>query len=291
MTYDEYLARTSNLPSIDILETMATFSCTLACKSCTNYSDYNMRGGYVRWSTMQAWLDQLFPRLRVISFHIIGGEPFLNPELALWVRSFRQRYPHVMLKIVTNGTLLHKNWWIIDAMRELGMMSLDVSMHQPNASYIEAAKTKLLESFSWQLQPNGSYHDPDKILNLSFDLTRSFIKTYRGSYGNMKPYDSDPRESIKICCQAYCPLLVDGQLYKCSSLGLLHRVLNDHGQLDDPDWQPFLNRGLPLDCSDDELAAWAANYTLPHDVCRMCPSARNNPFHDHLRTVRSKMKD
>lgn len=265
------------MPYIDLLETMATFSCTLSCKFCTNYSDYNMRGGYVRWSQMQLWLDQLFARLTVGQFHIIGGEPFLNPELKLWVESFRQRYPTVRLKIVTNGTLLNKNMWIIDAMQTHGNIILEISNHQPHLTYVDEFKDEILKRLNWD---NSS----------SFEISKNdvFLKTYKNEYGNMKPYNNNPAEAFDICTQQMCPLLVDGKLYKCSSVGMLHRVLKDHNQLDDVDWQPYLGTGLALDCSDEELEAYANNYNKPNPICRMCPTAKDNAWYSHLDNVTSK---
>lgn len=278
------------MPYIDLLETMATFSCTLSCKFCTNYSDYNMRGGYVRWSQMQEWLDKLFARLTVGQFHIIGGEPFLNPELKLWVESFRQRYPTVKLKIVTNGTLLNKHMWIIDAMQTYGNIILEISNHQPHLPYVNEFKDEILKRIDWQELNYNNYSHEWIANDLSFQISKSesFLKTYKNEYGNMKPYNNNPTEAFSICTQQMCPLLVDGKLYKCSTVGLLDRVLKDHNQLEDIDWQEYLDTGLALDCSDKELQAYANNYNKPHSICRMCPTSKDNAWHNHLNSVTSK---
>lgn len=288
--YGEFERATNHLPRISLLETMATFSCTLACRSCTNYSDYGMKGGYVRWSQMQDWLDVLFTRLRVDCFSVIGGEPFLNPELENWVNSFRERYPYITLMILTNATLLDKNWWILDSMAKHGMIYLKMTNHQPNLGYFEAAKRKLLDNFPWQYQGDDYWFEPSKILDLRIESPPIFMRTFRGEYGNMKPYDNDPAEAFKICNQQICPLFVDGKLYKCSTAGLLHRVLKDHSQLDDLDWQPYVDKGLTLDCSDQELEAYADNFGKPHAICRMCPISKDDPYHKHFSSVQSRMK-
>lgn len=278
-------------PHIDLLETMATFSCTLSCKFCTNYSDYNMRGGYVRWSQMQDWLDVLFDRLSVGQFQIIGGEPFLNPELKLWVNSFRQRYSsEITLKIVTNGTLLHKNMWIIDSMKEYSDIVLEISNHQPHLPYVTEFKNEILKHFDWDNVGYNGYCDEWRYKTLSFQISNNnvFLKTYKNEYGNMKPYNNNPVEAFEICTQQMCPLFVDGKLYKCSTVGMLHRVLKDHNQLDDIDWQPYLGTGLALDCSDEELLAYANNFNKPNPVCRMCPTAKDNAWHNHLDNVTRK---
>jgi len=280
---------TAGLPRVQLLETMATFSCTLACRSCTNYSDYGMKGGYVRWAQMQEWLDLLFTRLRVDCFSIIGGEPFLNPELRLWIENFRERYPYVMLMILSNATLLDKNWWILDSMEKHGMIYLKLTNHQPNAGYFQAAKQVILDRFPWRYEGDNQWFEPNKILDLRIESPDTFLRTFRGEYANMKPYDSDPAEAFKICNQQICPLLVDGKLYKCSSIGMLDRALSDHGLSQDQDWQPYKDSGIALDCDDSVLKAWADNIGKPHRVCRMCPTPNDRPFHGHYDTVISRI--
>jgi len=238
---------------------------------------------------MQDWLDILFTRLRVDCFSVIGGEPFLNPELSTWVESFRTRYPYITLMILTNATVLDKNWWILDSMRKHGMIYLKMTNHQPHLRYFDAAKEKILSSFEWQDQGDGLWFEPTKILDFRIESPPRFMRTFQGEYGNMKPYGNDPAEAFKICNQQLCPILVDGMLYKCSTAGLLRRALQDHDQISDADWSRYINSGLSLNCTDRELRAWADNYGKPHAICSMCPTSKDRPFHNHFDTVEARM--
>ena len=106
----------------------------------------------------------------------------------------------------------------------------------------------------------------------------------------MKPYNSDPIKAIDICEQRTCPLLHQGKLYKCSSLALLDQVLEDHNQLGDIDWQPYIDQGLRLDCDQTILEQWVDNYDNPHRLCSMCPTEENAAFHPHWGSVINKIK-
>jgi sulfatase maturation enzyme AslB (radical SAM superfamily) len=286
----DYLEATEHLPRIQYLETMTTYACTLSCKWCTNYSDYGMKGGYVKWETIKPTLDKLFSRMRVDCFGFIGGEPFLNPELETWVREFKTNYPYVTLMILTNGQLFMKNQWILDCMEEYGMIYLKVSEHQPGEPYFEDMINTIKNRFSWKQVDSELYFYQEKILDFEIAKLPTFLKTYQGEYGSMKPYNSNPDEAFKICNQQICPILEDGKLYKCSSVGMLNRVLGDHNQLDDSDWQPYLNTGLSLDCTDEELRAWADNFGKPNEICRMCPTHQDTPYYPHYQNVTSNLK-
>jgi sulfatase maturation enzyme AslB (radical SAM superfamily) len=287
LSYTEFDQATKDLPRISYLETMLTYACTLSCKSCTNYSDYGMKGGYVKWSDVKPTLDSWFDRIRVDCFGFIGGEPLMNPELETWVRNFRTEYPYTTVMIVTNAQLFMKNLWLLDAMEELGMIYLKFTNHIPNAAYFKQAVDTVMTRFDWKWVPEWErYFYQEKILDFLVSETPTFMKTYLGEYGSMKPYNNNPNEAFQICNQQICPLLYNGKLYKCSSLGMLERVLGDHNQLTDPDWAPYVtNQGLGIDCTDKELQVWADNFGLPIKECSMCPTARDNPFHPHYPDV------
>jgi sulfatase maturation enzyme AslB (radical SAM superfamily) len=288
--FDEWDAATKDLPRIKYLETMTTYACTLSCRWCTNYSDYGMKGGYVKWDTVKPWLDHWFSKVRVDCFGFIGGEPLLNPELETWVREFRTNYPYVTLMILTNTQLFMDNLWLLDCMEEYGMIYLKFSKHQEKTNYFPRAVSEVLNRFKWEQTSDSHYFNSNPILDFEIAELPEFLKTYKGEYGSMKPYSNSPSEAFKICNQQVCPILENGQLYKCSSVGMLHRVLKDHDQLNDEDWSPYLNTGLSMNCSDKELQQWVDNFGKPHSVCSMCPTSQDKPFYPHYPNVRSKIQ-
>ena len=257
-----------------------------------------MPGGYVRWNELESVLSRWSSRIDIKVFGIIGGEPFLNPELDLWIKNLRYQYPSMEVMVVTNAQLFLQNLWFLDVMREVGNIHLKFSVHQPNANYLKNAVDTVLKRFKWEAADSNNEQSEIKSYsaenNIHFQIAAhsSFLKTYQGVYGSMKPYNNNPIESFKICVQKECPLLYQGKLYKCSSLALLKQVLGDHKQLDDADWHPYLDEkiGLDVNCSDIDLERWVNNYAKPHSVCRMCPTEKDHPYRPHWPMVINKTK-
>lgn len=288
--YDEYNLSTAHLPLLPYCETMVTHGCTLSCYGCSNYSDYGMPDGNIRYEQIRPAFEKFFARVRCDCFGFIGGEPFLNKDFANWVHGFRRDYPYTMMMVSTNGQLFHDNLWFVDAMMEYGMFHLKFSDHLPEENYIQDAVDLIKSKFDFEPDGDGQWWCRDRAVALSVDPARDFVKTYRGEYSNMKPYDNDAVQAWEPCSQKTCPLLYKDQLFKCSSLALLEPVLRDHGHLNDPDWQPYLGTGLSLDCADQDLLAFVDNFNQPHPkYCRMCPSQQDDAWFVSHGRVKNKM--
>lgn len=271
------------------LETQVTYGCTLSCLGCTNYSDYPMSGGNVAWEDFRPQFEQLVSRIQVESFGFIGGEPFLHNDFQNWVVQFKEKFPYITLMIVSNATLLSKNWWILDVMEEYGMIYLKLSDHTPGSTYFKDAVDKIMSRFHW-VEENMRWFNQEHILDFETVTSDVFLKTYKNTFNDMKPYDSNPADAFKICNQTKCPLFQEGKLYKCSSVGMLDRVLEDHNLHDDPDWQPYVNTGLDVYTATDlEISNFCNNYEKPHSLCRMCPTAKDRPYIKHYSTVVNKI--
>jgi hypothetical protein len=79
------------------------------------------------------------------------------------------------------------------------------------------------------------------------------------------------------CCSEMCSFLIDKKLYKCGALGTLHRFLEKHNQLDDTDWQKYLNY-TPLDltsCTQEQVQQFSDTKYSSISQCDMCPSKGN----------------
>lgn len=290
--YDDFHVHTKHLPEIQYIETMVTHGCTLACTGCTNYSDYGMSGGNVSWDEHFEDLKVLFNRLRVGCYGFIGGEPFMHNKFKEWVVNFKEEFPYVTLMVLTNAQMFAENAdWFLDCMERYGMIYLKMTNHIPGAEYFEQARQQVLNRFDWQEQEPNLWFNQEHVIDFRVEDVPTFMKIVKGNYGNNKPYNNDPVEAFEICNQKICPLFYEGKLHKCSTIGMLDRMLSDHGQLDDPDWAPYINQGLDIrTISDERLQAWVDNYGKPHNtLCRMCPTTKDNVFFDHIPLVVNKL--
>lgn len=254
---------------IPFIEIELAEACNLSCEGCTNYSDY-VHGGWLSWAIGSTWITPWLDRVNIKTLSLIGGEPLLNPELGIWLLELRKLLPDTHIQVVTNGILIHKHPAILDYLYTIGNSTLDVSAHLPKDPNFLKSVDLVVKYPNWQKNSNFLKYNGQ---------TNYFLKTYRGDFKTMKPYNSEPTKAFAICCQQTCPLIHQGKLYKCSSIAKLPMVLSDWGHLNDPDWQNYLSyQGLSSDCSDLELSQWIDNYGKPAKICQMCPDISQRPM-------------
>ena len=69
--------------------------------------------------------------------------------------------------------------------------------------------------------------------------------------------------------------MFNGRMYKCSTLGGLEQTLDRFGNTD-PAWDPYKGKYITPDSPDEDIEAFLNNYGRPHQVCTMCPTARDD---------------
>ena len=88
------------------IEIHAIDGCNLNCRGCVHFSPLYKRDSV----DDQERLDDIEKVSKisqnVLSFYILGGEPFLNKNLNLYIKKARNAFPDTDIQIVTNGLLL-----------------------------------------------------------------------------------------------------------------------------------------------------------------------------------------
>ena len=94
--------------TIPYLEMPITHICSIHCDGCSAYSNYNIKQT-VALSDVRLWLREWSRRIEPGQFRILGGEPFLHPNLPEIILSVRQFWPAAHIQICTNGHNLDRH--------------------------------------------------------------------------------------------------------------------------------------------------------------------------------------
>lgn len=278
-------------PTLPFVETMASYACNLSCTGCTNYSDLHLKGN-ISWETCKFWLEQWLEKVNIEGFGIIGGEPLANPEINQWIIGLRSLMPNAQLRFTTNGLLLHKKFEIVDLLHNVGNSVLKISVHLENHYAIENVIERIFSRYKFEEIEEFGIRRYRTSNNFKFQINRpsTFLKTYRNNYTEMLPHKSNPDDSFEICVQKTCPLLYKGNIYKCSTSGMLFDILKKFKREKIDDWQPYIkyNGISPLD-SDITISNFISNFGKAENICAMCPTKDDHSSHlDHYKTVRRK---
>ena len=262
--------------TLPFVETMITYACNLSCAGCTNYSDYNMKGS-VSWEQGKEWLNAWIERVEIADFGIMGGEPTLNPECEQWIYGVRSLLPNSQIRFTTNGVNFHKNSQVLDWCVDVGNTVFKFTLHE-DKPYAKDAINFVFKKYEWK--PITEYGinrwiGPNQT-RFQINSPTQFFKTYQGTFGSMKPHNNNPKDAFDMCIQQTCPLLYEGSIYKCSSIALLNRVLNDWKQPITNDWKPYTDYiGITPNSSDREIRQFIKNFGRPHKICSMCPTKKD----------------
>ena len=145
--------------------------CNLNCKCCSTYAPLAKE----EFCDLQVFTDDLTQLKsvvgdRLLSLHLLGGEPLLHPDIEKFIVAARTVYPEIYIDVVTNGLLARKmpeSFW--NTLREQNVV-LQFSAYPINLSYVELvelAHSKGVRSFTFRgdqridvftrkgLDPNG----------------------------------------------------------------------------------------------------------------------------------------
>lgn len=218
--------------SFDTLSIYITHNCGLSCHLCASYNNYAVKGHY-DFDNAKLRLEKWGEVLNIRQITIIGGEPFLHPDVDRWVRGIVQAFKYCNdIRVFTGLTgqklLKYKN--IIRGWFELGVVT-QISVHDKNA-WQEAIETA--EQIFEEL-PFKKEHGVD---HCSFDLNKvEFFYKDRLVFNVYEQWDFFPHSQKEIIdgkiymhendpeiahskCHCNSPYIVDGYLYKCVLTGV-----------------------------------------------------------------------
>lgn len=276
-------------PVIPFLEMQVNRACNLSCKGCTTFSDLKW-SGYHTWAEGRSWLEPWLEHVELPAIGYMGGEPLLNPNIQEWIEGVSEMLPHSQQRFVTNGTLLQKNWNVFHALRKHGNSVFKITQHVSTPA-LQDAIDWIFDTFDWeQVTEFGITRWRERGTDFRFQITKpeTFMIMFKGDYENMAPFNNNPAEAFKECCQQRCPLLYMGKIYKCGHLAHIEDLLERFDRPNYDDWLPALGHDHN---PGDNMQAFADNFGKPHSICRICPSAKDKDnFIDHYKNVDIKTK-
>jgi len=191
-----------NLVHIFQTDVLVTEKCTLACSHCNMFMPHFVAPIHRDFKTITDDIDSFFNVVDYVSiFHLVGGEPFLYPNIENVVKHIITNYIHKIDKLIitTNGTILPK-----DSMLELLKINdviLSVSDYTDKLENIKGKVLKVLDIFKAK---NINHYVRNEIEWYDFGDLR--VKVGRTDDELIKHFDS---------CTAPFRGLNDGKFYYC----------------------------------------------------------------------------
>lgn len=134
-------------PVLGYLEFDVSGHCNLRCKGCSHLSNLVKEpvcGDLNRFREHMTRLREVFGHIEV--FRLVGGEPFLNPDVGQFAAAVREAFPDTTLYVVSNGLLIPRvKKEILDAIRESNAV-VYISYYPPTVKMTDRIKARLDES-------------------------------------------------------------------------------------------------------------------------------------------------
>lgn len=170
--------------------------CNLNCKGCNHYSpifEKKYPNVDVRIRDVER-IVELYDA--IVAFGLIGGEPFLSPDIEEYIKRTRNLLPKTEIEMVTNGLLIPKlDSRILECIKD-NNITISISQYVPTLKIIDKIKSRLEE------------YNIDYVLKSAMSK-KKFYKTL-----------SLKKDSIyeKKCISRGCINICDGKIAKCPSV-------------------------------------------------------------------------
>lgn len=200
--------------------------CNLTCSDCVFLSPFNFLG-IQDWNESKDKYEKWAEILELDQIVCFGGEPYLNPQLEIWLQEFNRLWPKSDLELDTNGTRLKKGSALTRQFLQRRQNSLRISVHD-KTEWNDIQKN--LET----ILDDREYYTTDESINSDLKIsyydkhTKEFLAVMLSQDTMMPPYfdkvengtvylgmGGDQEESHKNCPFNDVYTFQDGLVYKC----------------------------------------------------------------------------
>ena len=182
-------------PILPYMEYHVSDFCNLKCKRCGHFSNLVSEKIFPDINEFKTELIELSKRFRDIrKIRLMGGEPFINPNLDGFIYEARKNFPYSDIRVVTNGILLPKiSDQVVEAIRNCGVV-IDISQYPPTKEVIER-----IVSFAQEKK-------------LRIQITKEITKFFKSVNAGIS---TDYEKIYSDCISRTCHFLRKGHLYVC----------------------------------------------------------------------------
>ena len=229
---------------IDKVDVVVTTKCNLLCPGCSHLMPYYQKSYHVNKEELIAAMRKLNESFDYCDhYNILGGEPFLNPNLKYFLEEAPSEKCH-LVQVLTNATIVPKDQELLDVMRRK-QIHVVISPYPSN----EQSQKRLIEILEKNEIPYNLYNRPWTDYGAPTD------------HGN-----SEKNVRKQFCrCDEVCKNLLNGKLYycfrssHCDDLGLI--------KADKGSYVDLLNNTREQNRREIRRLMWRHR---PVEACRYC---------------------
>lgn len=270
-----------------ILEDVSFYTtnvCNLTCTNCATYNNYKLKGHFqFDYETYKKWSSLV----DIENIYIHGGEPFTNPHLKDWVLGIRALWPHSVVRVTTNGTLLEQNRELVKLFLE-NNVTIEVAVHDPALwdkvkseieFHLQEKTYKVVEEKNNYPRPGMEDYTNHFLYfmspnNLDYFIMEQAYEFMPSSIRHVGPviymHRSDPVLAHENCTSKMCHYMVNGRLYKCKTTAM-SSILHQQYAVND-DCQEILNRSASVGY-DDDVSDFIDQISNVIEQCTLCPES------------------
>ena len=267
------------------VEFYITNVCNLTCQGCNRFNNVKFKG-WQKWSdhadVYRRWSEQL----ELNQLAIMGGEPFLNPNIYEWIEGLGGLWPTAEICLTTNGTQIDKHPNLYKVLDKHRNVELDISIHN------KMEKNRIIDKVSSILSKPLTYEFNNTPFQETLRVTDangvSILFRYSWWFhqgaviqdvetGRYRLHESDVEKAHTNCHSATCHHFDKGYLYKCGPAALFPEFDKQFNlDLSTADRQLISQTPrLSIDDSFEFKSEFIKNLKDPIPQCKFCPEAYN----------------
>lgn len=265
--------------------------CSKTCEGCVVYSNFAFTGHY-DFQTSESYFKKWNEIVNIDEINILGGEPFLHPDLLNWITGIKNIFKNTKSFVITTGLgikQLRENLDKIKKILEIGY-HVDINVHDKNEfeETIQFVEKSILEHLSTtrtkQNIDNQMYLNTESLEPILYNKKNKTIVSITPAWvfmnNNVRAYSDKKVYFYKSNAQTAfdnCPFkpncaFLDGILYKCPSLVTL-KNFSKQIQCDEQELIDTIETVSPFD-PIEKISSYIESFKYPVKQCSMCPEHR-----------------